>query len=108
MIVTTTNSVAGHKIVKVLGLVQGSSIRARHIGMDITAAFKNLTGGEITEYTKLIAESREQCLDRMRENAAQLGANAVIGARFITSSLMQSASELLVYGTAVIVEKLDE
>lgn len=108
MIVTTTNSVAGHKIVKVLGLVQGSSIRARHIGMDLTAAFKNLTGGEITEYTKLIAESREQCLDRMRENAAQLGANAVIGVRFITSSLMQSASELLVYGTAVVVEKLGE
>ena len=73
--------------------------------MDLTAAIKNITGGEISEYTKLIAESREQSLDRMRENAAQLGANAVVGVRFITSSLMQSASELLVYGTAVLVEE---
>jgi uncharacterized protein YbjQ (UPF0145 family) len=101
MIVTTTDCCAGKKIVEILGLVQGSTIRARHLGMDLTATFKNITGGEITEYTKLMAESREQCLDRMREAAAQLGANGVVGVRFITSSVMQGASELLVYGTAV-------
>lgn len=105
MIVTTTNDVPGRSIVRVLGLVQGSSIRARHLGWDITAALKNITGGEITEYTKLMAESREQCLDRMREQAAQLGADAVVGARFITASVMQGASELLAYGTAVVTEK---
>lgn len=104
MMVTTTNELAGMRIVKTLGLVKGSSIRARHVGMDLTAALKNITGGEITEYTKLMAESREQALDRMRETAAQLGGNAVVGVRFVTSSVMQHASELLVYGTAVIVE----
>ena len=100
----TTLSCPGKRISKVLGLVQGSSIRARHVGMDLTAAFKNITGGEVTEYTKLMAESREQALDRMRESAAQMGANAVIGARFVTTSVMQHASELLAYGTAVIME----
>jgi uncharacterized protein YbjQ (UPF0145 family) len=105
MIVTTTDLLPGKRVVKTLGLVQGSSIRARHVGMDLTAAFKNITGGEITEYTKLMAESREQALDRMREAAAQLGGNAVIGARFVTSSVMQHASELLVYGTAVVLEE---
>lgn len=104
MMVTTTQELPGKRIVKTLGLVQGSSIRARHIGMDLTAAIKNITGGEITEYTKLMAESREQALDRMREATAQLGGNAVVAARFVTSSVMQNASELLVYGTAVIVE----
>jgi uncharacterized protein YbjQ (UPF0145 family) len=104
MMVTTTHLCAGKRIVKVLGLVQGSSIRARHVGMDLTAAFKNITGGEVTEYTKLMAEAREQALDRMREAAAQLGGNAVIGARFVTTSVMQHASELLVYGTAVVLE----
>jgi uncharacterized protein YbjQ (UPF0145 family) len=106
MIVVTCGAIEGYKITKVLGLVQGSSIRARHVGMDLTAAFKNITGGEITEYTKLMAEAREQSLDRMRESAAQLGANAVVGVRFVTSSLMQGASELLVYGTAVFVEEV--
>jgi uncharacterized protein YbjQ (UPF0145 family) len=104
MMVTTTHLCPGKRICKVLGLVQGSSIRARHVGKDLTAAFKNITGGEVTEYTKLMAESREQALDRMRESAAQLGANAVIGVRFVTTSVMQHASELLAYGTAVIME----
>ena len=104
MMVTTTHLCPGKRIVEVLGLVQGSSIRARHIGKDLTAAFKNITGGEVTEYTKLMAEAREQALDRMRESAAQMGGNAVIGVRFITTSVMQHASELLVYGTAVIIE----
>ncbi len=102
--VVTTDTVHGYTIKKVLGLVQGSSIRARHVGMDLTAMLKNITGGEITEYTKLIAEAREQALDRMRESAAQMGANAILGTRFVTASLMQGASELLVYGTAAIVE----
>lgn len=104
MMVTTTDHLPGLRVVKVLGLVQGSSIRARHLGRDLTAAFKNITGGEITEYTKLMAESREQCLDRMREQAAAVGADAVIGVRFITTSVMQNASELLAYGTAVVTE----
>lgn len=104
MIVTTTNDIPGKRVVKVYGLVRGSTVRARHIGHDLTAAMKNITGGEIREYTKLMAESREQALDRMREEAAKMGANAVIGARFVTSEIMQNAAELLIYGTAVFVE----
>jgi uncharacterized protein YbjQ (UPF0145 family) len=104
MIVTTTDVVPGKRIKQVLGIARGSTIRARHLGKDITAAFKNITGGEITEYTKLMAESREQCLDRMRAEATGMGANAVVGVRFMTSSMMQNASELLAYGTAVICE----
>ena len=104
MILSTTNDVPGRRVTRVLGLVQGSSIRARHIGRDLTAAFKNITGGEITEYTKLMAESREQALDRMREAAAAKGADAIVGVRFMTSSVMQNASELFVYGTAVVTE----
>jgi uncharacterized protein YbjQ (UPF0145 family) len=104
MIVTTTDKVPGKRVKKILGLVKGNTVRSRHIGRDLTAAMKNITGGEVREYTKLMAESREQALDRMREDAAKLGANAVIGARFITSEIMQSAAELLAYGTAVIVE----
>ncbi len=104
MILMTTDICPGMHVEQVLGLVQGSSIRARNVGMDLTAAFKNITGGEITEYTKLMAEAREQALDRMRENAAQMGANAVIGVRFVASSVMQHASELLVYGTDVVTE----
>lgn len=104
MILSTTNGVPGRRVTRVIGLVQGSSIRARHIGRDLTAAFKNITGGEITEYTKLMAEAREQALDRMREAAAALGADAIVGVRFMTSSVMQNASELFVYGTAVVTE----
>jgi uncharacterized protein YbjQ (UPF0145 family) len=104
MMLTTTDVAPGRRVVEVLGLVQGSSIRARHLGHDLIAALKNITGGEITEYTKLMAESREQCLDRMREQAATLGADAVVGVRFITTSVMQNASELVAYGTAVVTE----
>ena len=92
------------KIKKNLGLVRGNTIRARHVGRDISAALKNIVGGEITDYTKMMAESREQSLDRMVEEAESLGANAIIGIRFTTSMIMQSASEILAYGTAVIVE----
>lgn len=104
MILTTTETVPGKRIVKALGLARGNTIRARHIGKDLAAAFKNLTGGEITDYTKMLAESREQATDRLIEDAEALGANAVVGVRFTTSSVMQGAAEILVYGTAVSVE----
>ncbi len=104
MIVVTTDTIPGKKIVKVFGLVRGNTIRSRHIGRDLMAVFKNLVGGEITDYTKMMAESREQSLDRMIEDAESFGANAVVGVKFATTSMMQGASELMVYGTAVTVE----
>ena len=104
MLLATTATIEGKKIVKQLGLVRGNTIRARHIGRDIMAGFRNIVGGEITDYTKMMAESREQALDRMVEEAQKLGANAVVQVRFATSMVMQSASEILVYGTAVVVE----
>jgi len=104
MILATTDTIADRPTSRVLGFVQGSSVRARHIGTDLLASLKNITGGEITDYTKLMAEAREQSLDRMREQALALGANAVVGVRFVTTEVMQNAAELLVYGTAVIVE----
>lgn len=104
MLIATTDTIPGRRITRVLGFVQGSSIRARHIGRDILASFKNITGGEITEYTKLMAEAREQGLDRMREQAASMGANAIVGVRFVTTEVMQNAAELVAYGTAVVVE----
>ncbi|MEA2005649.1 MAG: YbjQ family protein [Acidobacteriota bacterium] len=104
MILVTTNTVPGKTIKKTLGLVRGNTIRARHIGRDITAALRNIVGGEIKDYTKMMAESREQAIDRMIEEAEQLGANAIVNVRFTTSMIMQNASEILAYGTAVIVE----
>lgn len=104
MIITTTETISGKKVVKTLGLVKGNTIRARHVGRDIVAGFRNIIGGEIVEYTKMLAESREQALDRMQQEAEKLGANAVVGMRFITASIMGGAAELLAYGTAVIVE----
>ena len=104
MIVTTTETIQGKKIVRAVGLARGNTIRARHIGRDILALFRNMVGGEIYDYTKLLAESREQSLDRMSADAERLGANAVVGVRFSTSVLMGGAAELLAYGTAVVVE----
>ena len=104
MIVVNTDFIPGKKIVRSLGIVKGNTIRARHIGKDILAVLKNIVGGEIEEYTKLMGESREQALDRMVEDARQLGADAVINVRFATSMIMQLAAELLAYGTAVKVE----
>ncbi|HPR62588.1 MAG TPA: YbjQ family protein [Thermoanaerobaculia bacterium] len=104
MIVCTTAEIAGKRVVRTLGLVRGNTIRSRHIGKDILAVFRNIVGGEISEYTKMLAESREQALDRMVEEARALGANAVICVKFMTSEVMQGAAELLAYGTAVIVE----
>ena len=105
MILVTCESVPGKKITKILGLVKGNTIRARHVGKDILAGLKGLVGGEISEYTKMVAESREQCIDRLVEEAEGMGANAVVGLRFTTASMMQGAAELLAYGTAVIVEE---
>ena len=101
MLVATTNAVAGKRIVETLGIVRGNTIRARHVGKDIVAVMRNLVGGEIHEFTKLVAESREQALDRMIEDAERLGADAVVGVRFTTSVLMGGAAELLAVGTAV-------
>lgn len=100
----TTHSIPGKKIVKVLGLTRGNTIRARGMGSDIMAALKNMVGGEISEYTKLMAESREQAIDRMIEDAQRMGANAVVGMGFSTSMIMGGAAELLAFGTAVVVE----
>jgi uncharacterized protein YbjQ (UPF0145 family) len=104
MMIVSTQDIPGKTIKKTLGLVRGNTIRARNIGRDITAALRNIVGGEITDYTKMMAESREQALDRMVEEAESLGANAIICARFTTSMIMQAASEILAYGTAVIME----
>jgi len=104
VIITTSDDIAHMKIVKTIGLVRGNTIRARHIGHDIAAKFRNIVGGEVNNYTKLIAESREQALDRMVEEARSMGANAVIMMRFATSEIMEGAAEILAYGTAVIVE----
>ena len=104
MIVVTTFEIPGKRIVKAYGLVRGNTIRGRHFGRDVLAFFRNLVGGEIYEYTKLMAESREQALDRMVEEAKALGANGIIGVRFASSEIMSNAAEILAYGTAVFVE----
>lgn len=104
MIVTTSETIANKRIVKTLGIVRGNTVRARHIGKDIMAGLRNIVGGEVHEYAKLIAESREQSLDRMESEAAELGANAIVAARFTTSVMMGGAAELLAVGTAVIIE----
>ncbi len=104
MIIATTEYIPGKKIKRVLGTVKGNAVRARHLGKDILAVFRNIVGGEIEEYTKLLAESREQSIDRMIEQAEKLGANAIVGVRFMTSAIMGGAAELLAYGTAVEIE----
>lgn len=101
MIIVTNDRIPGRDVVESLGLVRGNTIRARHLGWDILAALRNLVGGEIGEYTKLLGESREQAVDRMLEEAEALGADAVIEVRFETSQVMGNAAELLCYGTAV-------
>lgn len=104
MIVVTTETIPGKRIVRTLGLVRGNTIRARHLGRDLAAFLRGIAGGEIREYTKLMAEAREQAVDRMVAEAGRLGANAVVGVRFSTSMVMTAASEMLCYGTAVVVE----
>jgi len=101
MIVVTTPDVHGSKVTGTLGMVRGSSIRSRHIGRDIMAVLRNIVGGEVREYTKMLAEAREQAVDRMVEEAQAMGADAVISVRFQTSMVMSGAAEMLCYGTAV-------
>ena len=104
MIVTTSDRVQGREVSQTIGLVKGSTIRARHLGKDIIAGFRGMVGGEITEYTKMMAEAREEAIQRMIEDAQQKGANAVVGMRFATSMIMQNAAEVLAYGTGVVLE----
>ena len=104
MLVTTTDQIEGKVIKEVLGLVRGNTVRARHIGRDIVAGMRNIVGGEVTEYSKLMAESREQATSRMTEAGQALGANAIVGVRFVTSMIASGAAEILAYGTAVVVE----
>lgn len=104
MIVVTTSEISGTKIVKTLGLVKGNTIRVRHVGSDIVAGLRSLVGGEIPEYTKMMAGAREQALDRMIADAQSMGANAVVEMRVTTSTVMKGAAEIVCYGTAVIVQ----
>lgn len=101
MIIVTTETIEGKAIHQTLGIVRGSTVRARNIGRDIFASLKNIVGGEISEYTKLLADSREQAMQRMVEDAKNLGADAIVNVRFTTSNVMQGSSEILAYGTAV-------
>ena len=104
MIITTSDHVEGKKITKTIGWVKGNTIRARHLGRDIMAGLRGVVGGEIAEYTKMMAESREQAIQRMVQDAEKQGANAVVSMRFTTSMVMQNASEILAYGTGVVLE----
>ena len=101
MLICTTDSVAGREVLETIGLVRGATVRAKHIGTDIVAGLRNLVGGEMTGYSSLLAGAREQALDRMTDEARRLGANAVIGFRMETSAIMNGASEIVAYGTAV-------
>ncbi len=101
MIITTTDTIPGATIVETLGLVRGSTVRARHIGRDIMAGLRNIVGGEVGEYTKLLAEAREESLQRMIESAEGIGGNAIVGMRFITAGVAQGSAEIVAYGTAV-------
>ena len=104
MMLTSSDDIPGRKVIRTLGLVRGNTIRARHLGRDILAMLKTMIGGEIQEYTKMMAEAREQSIDRMTAEARALGANAVVSVRFTTSMIIQSAAEILLYGTAVVLE----
>lgn len=103
MLITTTESIPGKPVVRLLGLVTGSTIRAKHIGKDIMAGLKQIVGGELKGYTEMMNESRQQALMRMMEKAEEMGANAIISMRFSTSDVMSSAAEVLCYGTAVVI-----
>jgi uncharacterized protein YbjQ (UPF0145 family) len=104
LIITTSDRIEGKRIIETLGLVKGSTIRAKHIGRDITAGLRGIVGGEIAEYTKMMAEAREQAIQRMIEDAEGKGANAIVGVRFTTSMVMSGAAEIMAYGTAVKIE----
>ncbi len=104
MIITTSGQIEGKTIARTVGLVKGSTIRARHLGRDVMAGLRGLVGGEITEYTKMMAEAREEAIQRMVEDAEKKGANAIVSMRFGTSMVMQNAAEVLAYGTGVVLE----
>ena len=104
MIISTSENIPNKNIIEIIGVVQGSTVRAKHIGKDILAVFKNLIGGEVKQYTELLNDAREQAMQRMKDNAGDMGADAVINVRIVTSMVSQMASEILIYGTAV---KLD-
>ena len=104
MIVVTTEHIEGKRITETLGLVKGSTIRARHVGRDIMAGLRNVVGGEVKDYTVMLAQAREEALGRMIEQAEKMGANAIICTRFVTSMVMSGAAEMVAYGTAVKVE----
>jgi uncharacterized protein YbjQ (UPF0145 family) len=108
MIVVNTETIPGYRIERLLGLVQGNTVRAKHAGRDIMAGLKNLVGGELTGYTELLTESRQQAMERMVSAAHQLGANAVVNVRFTTSAVTAGAAELYAYGTAVIASQIVE
>ncbi|HEY56760.1 MAG TPA: YbjQ family protein [Dehalococcoidia bacterium] len=104
MIITTSDQVEGKTIAKTIGLVRGNTIQARHVGKDLRAGLKSIVGGEITDYTEMMASAREEAIQRMVEDAKSQGANAIVGMRLATSMIMQNASEVLAYGTAVVLE----
>lgn len=101
MIITTTETIPGREVIEIIGIARGSTVRARHAGRDFFAALKNIVGGEISEYTKLQAQSREQAMQRMQQDAERLGADAIVNVRITTSMIMQGVAEILAYGTAV-------
>lgn len=105
MIIVNTEKVPGYEIVEIKGLVQGNTVRAKHVGRDIAASFKNIVGGELKGYTELLTESRREAMSRMMQQAEQLGANAVVNVRFATSAITAGASEMMAYGTAVVVSQ---
>jgi uncharacterized protein YbjQ (UPF0145 family) len=107
MIVVTTDEIAGRRVTRTLGLVKGNTVRACHMGEDLVAFMKNLVGGELAEYTEVIAQAREQALDRMIGEAKALGANAILGLRFSTFYVTQGAAEIMAYGTAAMIEDID-
>ncbi|MCA9296339.1 MAG: YbjQ family protein [Phycisphaerales bacterium] len=107
MLIVNTETIPGYEIREMRGLVQGNTIRAKHVGRDIAASLKNIVGGELRGYTELLTEARRQSLERMMAQAQQLGANAVVNVRFTTSAITQGAAELYAYGTAVIVDQID-
>ena len=108
MIVTTTESIPGYEIIEIIDVVRGSTVRARHLGRDITAGLKNLVGGEVRSYTQLMVDAREQALERMIADADELGADAIICMRFMTAMVVQGASEILAFGTAVRIRKKEQ
>ncbi|MEO0324061.1 MAG: YbjQ family protein [Myxococcota bacterium] len=104
LLMSTTDSLPGYRIVRVLGLARGNTVRARNVGRDFLAGLKSVVGGEVRTYTTMLAQSREQSVDRLKAHALELGGNAVVGMRITTSTVMQGAAEILAYGTAVVVE----